>query len=182
MTDPVEFEVTYTEHEFVRGLMYFQHRAGRSLAGMGLSVISVCIGFCLAYWFIVRVPGPFTINDAAVGLIVLVVSFPVSFVLDRFRPSVEGSFTRMFRNNPIFRERFNIRIDRTGIESKSASFESLHRWDAFSEGFESDDDFFFTIADTQPLYFPKRAFTPEQMERVRGLASDQMRAKAKFLR
>lgn len=181
MTDTVEFEVAYSEHEFVRGMMHARNRTEFSWFNASLSALPMLLGFGFVYWYAIREPGSFRVNDAIVALVGVVISLPLSVALDRFKPFVESSFGRTFRNNPIYQEKFRVRIDRTGIESRSDSFESLVKWDAFSEAFESDDDFYFLLSESQPLFFPKRAFSPEQILAIRRIAQSVLGSRACFL-
>lgn len=182
MSDRVEVKVTYSEHDFVRGMTHAQHRVGWTWVNIVSSMASVIIGFGLVYWLAFREQGPIRLNDAIVGVVVLFISYPLAIGLDRVRPSAAMQFAKLFRENPVYQEEFSVRIDAQGIYSRSASFESLVHWDAFAKGFESDDDFYFLLSVSQPLFFPKRAFSPEQMLTLRRIASEEMGDEASFLR
>lgn len=180
MSESIEFTVTYSEGEFVRGMMHARGRAESSWLAFILSVVSVLIGFGLVYWFAIRERGPIGSNDAVVASVALVLSIPLAVALQKFKPSDEMYFARLFRRNPIFQAEFTVKIDETGIDSKSSSFENRVGWNVFLKAFESDDDFFFLLSDDQPIYFPKRVFSPPQMISLRRIASEHLGAKAKF--
>lgn len=181
MSERVQFEVQYSEWEFVRGMMHNQVRADRNWFSIIITAVSFIASFGFIYWY-GREEGPFRSSDLVWAIVILAISVPVSIGIDRFKPDTESQLSKFYRENLILKETYHVTIDTEGIDSRSISLHNKVRWEAFLEAFESDDDFFFLLSQQQPLFFPKRAFTPEQMAEVRRIASEMMGLRAKFLR
>jgi hypothetical protein len=182
MNDGFEFNVLYDEDEFVRGLIYAYNRGKSSSYASAAFAVSIIAGLGFVYWYSIREPGPLGPKEVVMGLVALILSPLLAVWFNKFSLATELRLARTFRENSIYQEECFVRIDQNGINSRSSSFETLIRWDAFSEAFESDDDFFFILSENQPLFFPKRAISPQERAALRQIASEQMEERACFLR